>query len=69
MKICGGRESKELSSRVEENMSFLRVGVSSQSESVSPGKDPRKDPTPPGYSTRWGDRLVQSDRGAAPRWA
>lgn len=65
MEICGGRESKELSSRVEENMSFLRVGVSSQSESVSPGKDP----TPPGYSTRWGDRLVQSDRGAAPRWA
>lgn len=65
MEICGGRESKELSSRVEENLSFLRMAVSSQSASVSPGKDP----TPPGLSTRWGDRLVQSDRGAAPRWA
>lgn len=48
MEICGSKESKELSLGVEENLSFLRVAVSSQSESVSPGKDP----TPPGFSTR-----------------
>ena len=55
MEICGRRESKDLSSGVEETLSLLRVGDSSQSGRVSPGKDP----IPPGFSTRWGDRLAQ----------